>query len=356
METSLVYMPVFRVRAEEVKLLKSFEFGNRIYPCLEIVKEKDRKDSKKSFEQIHRPLIKSIQSETVFIDIPMHFKTVTNTNDEVIKFMRKMTDIDTRIKYMQTLSTEADKIIPVISSYFHINGKTGSLKKQSTELRKNFPRLAFRIFSSTFESDLDQVEPLAQQGDYLIVDFGEKEIDRGDDDTLDIINLLSSFNKCEVIIVRSAVPGKLTNVELPHDDVIPYLDNGLMNIFRDFHASAFGDYAGIKKDNITEGGTISPGFVYYDSIRNEFYGYKGMVKELSEFSDTIIPAVLASDPTGRMQKSTLGFLSTDNEGWNMLQRMDAGIEPSKSMGKFKRISMEHYVHCIRTMIDNGDFD
>ena len=37
----LKYMPVLRVRQEEVKVLKSFDFGNRIYPCLEIIKELD---------------------------------------------------------------------------------------------------------------------------------------------------------------------------------------------------------------------------------------------------------------------------------------------------------------------------
>jgi hypothetical protein len=29
-------MPVFRVRQEELKILKSFNFGENIYPCLEI--------------------------------------------------------------------------------------------------------------------------------------------------------------------------------------------------------------------------------------------------------------------------------------------------------------------------------
>ena len=50
----LKYMPVLRVRQEEVKVLKHFNFEDAIYPCIEIIKEvirlqpKFRKGNEKS--------------------------------------------------------------------------------------------------------------------------------------------------------------------------------------------------------------------------------------------------------------------------------------------------------------------
>lgn len=42
MDSQLKYMPIFRARQEENKVLKSFDFGNRIYPCIEFTKELGR--------------------------------------------------------------------------------------------------------------------------------------------------------------------------------------------------------------------------------------------------------------------------------------------------------------------------
>jgi hypothetical protein len=74
MNTQLKYMPILRVRQEEVKVLNTFNFGERIYPCIEIIKELDRAPSPpkpnakkpakpkapKTFESVYLPLIKNI--------------------------------------------------------------------------------------------------------------------------------------------------------------------------------------------------------------------------------------------------------------------------------------------------------
>lgn len=42
MSNQLKYMPILRGRAQEMMVLKSFEFEECIYPCLEIIKELDQ--------------------------------------------------------------------------------------------------------------------------------------------------------------------------------------------------------------------------------------------------------------------------------------------------------------------------
>jgi hypothetical protein len=120
--------------------------------------------------------------------------------------------------------------------------------------------------------------------------------------------------------------------------------------------------------NITDGGVISPGFIYYDAVENEFYGYRfkygshkkgGIKPDLSEFETTIVPAVIASDSTKRMRDSLLDYLGRDNIGWKMIRNIERGGafgESGKSAAKFKRIGMEHYLHCLKMKILNGDFN
>jgi hypothetical protein len=58
-----------------------------------------------------------------------------------------------------------------------------------------------------------------------------------------------------------------------------------------------------------------------------------------------------SNVTKRMQQSALKFISDDNRGWKLLQSPSVGRP-----GDLKRVSMEHYLHCIKTLIEAGNFD
>jgi Beta protein len=117
--------------------------------------------------------------------------------------------------------------------------------------------------------------------------------------------------------------------------------------------NAFGDYAGIKKDDLNAGGTISPGFIFYDPLDNLYYGFKGEVKDLAEFERTIVPAVLNSPVVARILAEQPLYLSADNWGYQQLRAIRDGQESGKSQAKFKRIAMEHYLHCMRTKIHLG---
>ena len=365
------YVPIFRVRQEEVKVLKSFDFGNKIYPYLEIIKELDREprkasksttkpSRKKIFEDVYLPLLESIKVEQVFVDLPVHLKPDRQMKRPTILFLRNVVaNRHIRTEYLKKFTPLSSKVIPVISTFSQVTGELGSITIQEKDLRPFFKTIAFRTFFNTFSSDITQIKALIQKDDYVIMDWGGMELDADDDDIMDIVVELEKLN-CNVIVHRNPFPSSITLSGLVHGEIIDNIDNSLLNTYGKYGGNGFSDYVGIKKDNISDGGVVSPGFIYYDPIYNVFYGYKGQPRpRLEEFEKTIVPAVIRSDATIRMQGHALDFLGSYNCGWKIIKNIELGLpdgESGKSAPKFKRISMEHYLHCIRTKISNGDFD
>lgn len=381
MSTLLKYMPIFRGRLQELKVLKSFNFGDKIYPCLEIIKELDRVNPKKemdaqislfgqkngkTFESVYIPLIKSIKADKVFIDLPVHLNQSANMQPPTLLFLRTViTKREKRTEYLKKLKPVASKIIPVISSYLQVSGEGNSISLQEEEIRQDFKTLAFRTFIKTFPQDITQIKKSIKPNDFIIMDFENNELDKTDGDIQDIIEDFKSLN-CNIIIHRNQIPQDITMTGLNHDNIVDTIDNSLPYIFKKFAGHCFSDYAGIKKDSITEGGVISPGFILYDAVLNNFFGFrykngghkKDEIKpDLIEFETTIVPAIIASKSSKRMQ---LDYLGADNQGWKIIKNIELGEknggESGKSPAKFKRISMEHYLHCLRVKISNGDFD
>ncbi len=382
MDGQLKYMPIFRVRQEENKVLKSFDFGNRIYPCIEITKELDRVYSapkkrpngffnlkkEKSFEDVYVPLIRSIKAEQVFVDLPVHLKPVRGMNEKTILFLRQViNNREKRTEYIKKLIPVSSKVIPVISTYSEVTGERSSIILQENDLRKTFRTMAYRTFFNTFPRDIAQIKKVLRKKDYIIMDWREMELDPDDGDVMDIVDQLKNLN-CNIIVHRNPFPNDIKLSELVHGKVVPTIDNSLIKAYKAFGGDSFSDYVGIRKDNLSEGGVISPGFIYYDAVTNDFYGFrykygshkKGMIKpKLVEFETTIVPAVINSEASKRMNLHILDFLGDTNMGWQIIKNIELGPplgESGKSAPKFKRISMEHYLHCLRCKISNGDFD
>lgn len=354
MKASFVYMPVFRVRTHELDVLKNFDFGNRIWPYIEIIKEKDR-PRKMSYSILFRSLITAIRSDTVFVDIPIHLRLETKTNPDVIKFLTPMRNVDRRVTALTSLGP-LSKMVPVISSYHTLTGETGTIKKQVEKLRPLFPRLAFRITAKDpgFESEMDQVEPWLSSQDHLIVDFGEDKIDLDNDQIVDIKKRLANVSICPIVVIRSAIPNEIKYKDFQNDEEILETDNRLIQQYKFLNANAFGDYAGIKKDLLLKSGgseNIVYGCIYYDGTNNTYYGYKGSEPGYSALKDSVIPMVIASKASKRMQESNFMFISDINRGWKLLHNPKIARP-----GDLKRVSMEHYLHCIKTLIEAGRFD
>ncbi|MCA6444143.1 MAG: hypothetical protein IM600_12000 [Bacteroidetes bacterium] len=353
-------MPTFRVRQQETIVLKSFNFGEHMYPLIEIVKEFDRSrkdDTQKTFEEIHIELIEAIQSTFVFIDLPIYLKQSGAVKDEVVAFSYSISNnLEKRCEYLNKLSIHRSKAIPVISSFLSKTGDTNSIQNQFELLQPNFDRIAFRLFPLTFKDDFSIVSTLARPNDYIIMDLDTINPFPKSPPLRPLIAELKSFHTCCKILLRSAINTEIQNVKLDHGQVVYEADNSQIDIdiLNEFGVNATGDFVGIKKDDLTAGGTISPGFIYYDATENQYYGYRAAVKELIQFENLIVPAIISSDATQRMLATNPPFVGAENPGYNTLLSISSGAESGKSQAKFKKIAMEHYLYCMRLKIENGE--
>lgn len=360
MDTSLIYMPVFRVRQQEVLVLKSFDFGKHMYPLLEIVKEHDRArkaDTQRSFEDIHNSLINEITAQHVFVDLPVYLKQSGSVKDEVVAFSFSVINkLEKRCEYLNKLASSSPKAIPVISSYLLKTGQVGTIEQQFDLLKGNFERLAFRLFPLSFTDDFQIVQGLIRPTDYLIIDLDQ--IPPYPSPPLkQIIATLKGFTACCKVLLRSAINTEIQNVNLEHGQIVIEADNNHIDLLHmeNFGVNATGDYVGIKKDDLTAGGTISPGFIYYDAIENQYFGYKAAIKgSLSEFENRIVPDVLNSPATEGMLQHNPPFVGIPNPGYSTLLKIQSGEESGKSQAKFKRIAMEHYLYCMAIKIQSKE--
>jgi len=374
MENKLKYIPIFRSKQQEINVLRTFEFNDQMFPCLEIIKEIDReprqtnsnkqeslfgKKEEKTFSSCYTSIIESIKSEKIFVDLPNHLKTSPNMNSKSLQFFTKVignrekrTDFILRLKHLK------NKIIPVVSTYLQISGEVDSIQKQYKDLKRVFESIAYRIMIPTFDQDLAEVRNIIRKNDFLLIDLEEDELDENDWQANLVKRGIRDIN-AHKIIIRNQIPTSLTMSSLKHRAHIDKIDNSLPFIFQKLGGHGFSDYVGIKKDNITTGGIQSPGFIFYDAVQNSFFGYryqfgghkKGQIRpNPEEFETTIVPAVLNSEAVSRMKNSKLDFLNCNNRGWETLKRINSGNENGKSPAKFKRISMEHYLYCIRKKI------
>jgi len=236
--------------------------------------------------------------------------------DEVVSFNRTvLSDIVNRIEHYNLFSTLSQKVIPVVSALRLKTGEANTITRQYEALKKTFPSVAIRTFTNTFKSDLDEIRALLKNEDFLIYDIHEgigltNPVIRKDRTILDTITL-----PCKVAL-RSAINTGIQNTRLNHGEIVYEADNSLSEMFRrPLGFNAFGDFAGIKKDDLTSGDTISPGFILYNPADNLYYGYKGTVKKLEEFETTIVPEVLASTTAEAIRAANPDFLNDKNEGW-----------------------------------------
>lgn len=359
MDTNLIYMPTFRVRQQESLVLRSFDFGPNMYPLLEIFKEYDRArkpESQRTFGDIHNELINEINAQHVFIDLPVYLKQTGATKDEVVAFsLRIINNLDRRCEYINMLAGSNPKAIPVISSYLLNRGEQGTIEQQHLLLRDNFERIAYRLFPLSFGVDFPIVQQLIRPTDYLIIDLGI--IPPYPSPPLKpIISSLKAFNTCCKILLRSAINTEIQNVNLDHGGIVIEADNNHIDLdhMEGFGVNSTGDYVGIKKDDLTAGGTISPGFIYYDATDNQYLGFKAEIKSLSEFESRIVPDVLHSQSTQSMLQHVPPYVGPENPGYQTLLNIENGGESGKSQAKFKRIAMEHYLYCMRIKIQSGE--
>jgi hypothetical protein len=347
------YVPVMRSRQQELLVLKSFNFEDRMFPMLEIIKEKDRVNNNRPVNEIWTECVAAVKAQKVFIDLPVYIRDTTSMQDEVVAFNRtRLSNLHRRIEFFHMFAMLPDKVIPVVSTLYLKTGEQNSITNQVQALRATFPNIAIRTFTSTLENDLAEIQQNLGPEDVLFYDL----------DTIQPLNplvkkqraALDQINVPYKVVIRSAINTEIQNIKLDHGEVVADADNSLVDLYNNqLHMKAFGDYVGIKKDDLNAGGTISPGFIFYDPIDDLYYGYKGEIKSLNEFGDTIVPAVLNSPAVQRLQQQAPGYISAENPGFQTLLAILKDPDSGRSQAKFKRIAMEHYLHCMRQKIREG---
>ena len=71
--------------------------------------------------------------------------------------------------------------------------------------------------------------------------------------------MLNDIHNVYKVAIRSAINTEIQNTKLDHGEVIADADNSLLEVFHSIlQMDAFGDCAGLKKDELSAGGTISP--------------------------------------------------------------------------------------------------
>ncbi|MCC6384242.1 MAG: hypothetical protein IT241_03700, partial [Bacteroidia bacterium] len=291
------YFPVVRARQQEMDVLSKFDFGNAMVPIVEIIKAKDRKNNEADGDEIYTGLFNSITAEKVLVDLPIYLEPSVSTSHEVRKFFLSTTsNLTARIDYIKKFAALQPKLVPVISVLSPFSDEADTLITQFNELSVLFPQLAVRIFVNKYDDTLSELKRIIlRDGDLLLYDL----------DTVNITSPLVLKHKRELdqlypghfkTIIRSAINTDIQNVKLQHGEIIAEADNSLLTFYKmtpQYGFPSFGDYAGVKKDDITSGGTVSPGFIFYNPDENLYYGFRGANKLLSDFETSIVPDVLA---------------------------------------------------------------
>ena len=350
------YFPVLRARQQEIDVLQKFDFGDRMIPLMEIIKEKDRKDNQRSPLEIYSEIILKINAKKILIDLPIYLVPKVSTSAEVRTFyLSTISSLDARIAFYAQFADLSERLIPVISILEPISEDTDTLIKQFESLSGIFPQLALRVYNERFDLAFGQLQQLPlRKNDLILYDL----------ETANITSPLvikhrkyfdSIFKETFQVVIRSAINTEIQNVGLEHGAVVAQADNSLKDLFAlpQYHFNAFGDYVGVKRDDLNAGGGISPGLVFFNPDENLYYGYRGPTKDLAEFEKTIIPAVMESGYVQDWIKTNAPYI-VGNPGYDRLISIIKG-EPSKNQAKYKWISIMHYLHSIKTLIEAGAF-
>lgn len=340
------YVPVLRYRQEEKAALFSTKISSKIMPLIEIVKEIPNKRSQGDFESVHVKEL-SVLASPFIIDFPMYLPLTRSTITDVSKFLRPIQiSQNSRIKHFLQL-IKLKNMIPTVSYNPRIPYAKGHIINEERQLRNNFKRLAFRIFTQGFFGALSDVASILNPNDIIIFDIDDAP--HGNPGLFSMyqnINNIGINSKCATVLIRAAIDQSLTNKGLIDNQIIIDADNSLLTEHRRYGFTAFGDYSGIKKDLLQVGGTISPGFIYYSWTNNCYIGYSGRIRILSEFESHIAPSVLNSIYWGQYPSSH----HVKCPGCQTILNIIKGITSGKSQAKWKRISMMHYLHTMEEFL------
>lgn len=343
-----MYIPILKNRTVEMSVLTQLAevgvFNNSsVLPLVELIQEKTRSNNKNTILDDIADLLTANPQMSIMIDF-MKSTKLNNTTESIRNYVTMSTrQADFCITEMQKLDAFSSQVVPVIS-YLNGNTSLNRITHETTEFRRTFPNIAFRVKTQDFEHVFSHIENLVRENDIVILDIESaphtnpvfKKIYRRISNSKNQKNFLS-------VVVNANRPENLTNRSMADGEPIAQIDNSLKTSYYSDEMKnfdAFGDYACIVSSLPSTGGTISPAGVYYSNINNFFVAYKGRSAQLSEFPDYIAPSIVTSEYWREYSDSHYGLCPGCQEILSILQKAKSG----KNQAQWKMITMLHYIY------------
>lgn len=344
------YVPILRFRDSEKTILENVDISNKIVPLVEIVQDKRRSNMIATcFEDITNYLQK--KDTRIFVDFPLYFKFKSKTKPGVLKFIQPiLANPSLRLNHFDKLIGQ--NIIPVVS--YNPNSplyQSNYISQEFTHLRKSFTQIAIRIFLPHAQQALQEAEKYIQQDDIILVDLDN--ISHNDQILSSFYSLVINYAKkykCKTVLIRSAIDPDTAYTKLTNNSIVPQLDNSLLTEFTKHGFDAFGDYCGLKKDELQDGGMPSPGCIFYHWWTNAYYGHKGVYKQADTFTSMVIPSLMSSNEWKDYQsKSNLAHINSC-PGCKTIDQIYKTKKNGDSAPKWKTIIASHYLHTMEEFL------
>ena len=343
-----MYIPVLKNRTVEMSVLSQlanigvFDDTN-VLPLLELIQEKIRTNNKNTIMDDVAELLNEVPQMSLMVDFFKSTK-LNNTTDAIRNYVTQSTrQPDFCIEEINKLSSFSTRIIPVVS-YLSDNVSLERISHESTEYRKTFSRIAFRIKTQDFENIFSHIESIINENDYLLLDIESSS--HSNPVFKKLYKRISDSKKQKKfisIIINANRPETLTNKSMADGEPIAQIDNSLresynLNMMSKF--DGFGDYACIVATLPSTGGTISPAGVYYSNENNFFVAHTGRTPHLSEFPDYIAPSIVESE-----YWNEFGRQHHENcPGCREIDDIVNGVKSGKNQAQWKMITMLHYIY------------
>lgn len=333
------YFPILKNRQIETKILKSILSSNEyeyVFPIIEMIKWKSMSNKTIDFiEEIE--LINPINE--YFIDI-VRAPSKSTYGSIIVEYLL---DVSKKKNYamlfMKIVNTK--KGIPLISLSHDFYFSNDDLKKLFEHLEKK-PK-AIRLHLDYYHYfDFSILDSFSKR-DYFFFDIGEQDINSS---TLRVLyKTVTRYKRNTNVVILNSPRPEFPNLEIIDNEIIMKINNSAFEDFSARNFDGFGDYASSTGVMPTTGGAISPAAVFYHLKENVFYGFRGG-RDLDQFNYHIIPSI--------MESSAWICLSTEHidncPGCKMILDIRNGVENGRSQGKWKGISMDHYIYSINEVI------
>lgn len=342
-----MYVPVMKNRTVEVSVLQQLStmhvFDGSVIPLMELIQAKIRSNNKNTFIQDLGVLLESAPGMRMMVDFYKSTK-LRSTTDAIREYVTMSVRLsDFGINELMPLSQYGDRILPVVS-YLPESISLERIEFETSQYRKFFSHIAFRVKVQEFDHVFSCVENLILPNDYLLLDI--ESASHMSPVFKRVYRRIAESKKAHgftSVIINAHRPEGLTNKEMLDGEPIADIDNSLKELYSSAYMNkfdGFGDYACISAALPSTGGAISPVGIYYSNENNYFVAYKGRSPQLSEFPAHIAPRIVRSEYWEE-------FSDAHHEnclGCKEIEEIVSGIKSGRNQAQWKMITMLHYIY------------